>query len=110
MPWACQQYVSTLEGSETIDDEKLNKIAEALGVSVEAIKSFSDEGVINYFNTFNETDFSNSQGAFGHHDQYTFNPIEKLIEAYDENKKLYERLLESEKEKISYLEKLLKEK
>lgn len=105
-----QQYVSTLEGSETIDDERLNKIAEALGVSVEAIKSFSDEGVINYFNTFNETDFSNSQGAFGHHDQYTFNPIEKLIEAYDENKKLYERLLESEKEKISYLEKLLKEK
>ncbi len=102
-----QQYVSTLEGSETIDDERLNKIAEALGVSVEAIKSFSDEGVINYFNTFNETDFSNSQGAFGHHDQYTFNPIEKLIEAYDENKKLYERLLESEKEKISYLEKLL---
>lgn len=105
-----QQYVSTLEGSETIDDERLNKIADALGVSAETIKNFSDEGVFNYFNTFNDADFSNSQGAFGHHDQYTFNPIDKLIEAYDENKKLYERLLESEKEKISYLEKLLKEK
>ena len=105
-----QQSISNIEGSETIDDERLNKIAEVLGVSAEAIKSFSDEGVINYFNTFNETDFSNSQGAFGHHDQYTFNPIEKLIESYDENRKLYERLLESEKEKISYLEKLLKEK
>ena len=46
-----QQYVSTLEGSETIDDERLNKIAEALGVSVETIKNFSDEGVFNYFNT-----------------------------------------------------------
>lgn len=98
-----QQYVSTLEGSENIDDERLSKIAEALGVSVEAIKSFSDEGVINYFNTFNDTDFSNSQGAFGHHDQYTFNPVDKIVE-------LYERLVQAEKEKVEYLEKLLKEK
>jgi len=98
-----QQYVSTLEGSENIDDERLSKIAEALGVSIEAIKSFSDEGVINYFNTFNDTDFSNSQGAFGHHDQYTFNPIDKVVE-------LYERLVQAEKEKVEYLEKLLKEK
>jgi len=98
-----QQYVSTLEGSENIDDERLSKIAEALGVSIEAIKSFSDEGVINYFNTFNDTDFSNSQGAFGHHDQYTFNPVDKIVE-------LYERLVQAEKEKVEYLEKLLKEK
>lgn len=98
-----QQYVSTLEGSENIDDERLSKIAEALGVSIEAIKSFSDEGVINYFNTFNDTDFSNSQGAFGHHDQYTFNPVDKIVE-------LYERLVQAEKEKVEYLEKLLKGK
>ncbi|MXO03961.1 helix-turn-helix domain-containing protein [Flavobacterium sp. HBTb2-11-1] len=105
-----QQSVSNIEGSETIDDEKLNKIAEVLGVSAETIKNFSDEGVFNYFNTFNEPNFANSNGAFGQNNNCSFNPIDKLIESYDENRKLYERLLESEKEKISYLEKLLKEK
>ncbi|MBO9586748.1 MAG: helix-turn-helix transcriptional regulator [Flavobacterium sp.] len=102
-----QQHVSNIEGSETIDDQKLNAIAEALGVSAETIKNFSDEGVFNYFNTFNEPNFANSNGAFGQNNNCSFNPLDKLIESYDENKKLYERLLESEKEKISYLEKLL---
>jgi len=37
-----QQTISNIEGSETVDDEKLNVIAEALGVSAEAIKNFSD--------------------------------------------------------------------
>ncbi|GAA3728964.1 helix-turn-helix transcriptional regulator [Flavobacterium ginsengisoli] len=101
-----QQYVSTLEGTENIDDEKLNKIAQALGVSVETIKNFSDEAVFNIIgNTVTNHDNS---ALFQFHP--TFNPIDKLIESYDENRKLYERLLESEKEKISYLEKLLKEK
>jgi transcriptional regulator with XRE-family HTH domain len=101
-----QQYISTLEGTENIDDEKLNRIAEALGVSVETIKNFSDEAVFNIIgNTVTNHDNS---ALFQFHP--TFNPIDKLIESYDENKKLYERLLESEKEKISYLEKLLKEK
>lgn len=42
--------------------------------------------------------------------QPTFNPLDKLMESVDENKRLYERLLQSEKEKVEYLEKLLKEK
>jgi hypothetical protein len=33
-----------------------------------------------------------------------------MMEVVDENKKLYERLLQAEKDKIEYLEKLLKEK
>ena len=47
----------------------------------------------------------------------TFNPLEKLIEAYEENKKvyqekeaLYERLLQAERDKVAYLEKLVKDK
>lgn len=35
--------------------------------------------------------------------QCTFNPIEKLMEIIEENKKLYERLLASEREKIELL-------
>ena len=88
-----QQAISMMENSETIDEEKLEEVAKALGVSVEAIKNFSEEGVINYFNSFNDT--KNSQVNFGHH--CTFNPLDKLVDAYEENKRLYERLLEAEK-------------
>ena len=35
-----QQAVSIIENSETIDEEKLVEVAKALGVSVEAIKTF----------------------------------------------------------------------
>ncbi len=100
-----QQTVSILENSEDIDDEKLAEVAKALGVTVEAIKNFSDEGVINYFNTFGDNSFTN--GAFNA-SHCNFNPLDKLVEVYEENKKLYERLLDAEKEKNSYLEKLIK--
>ncbi|MFH7004240.1 helix-turn-helix domain-containing protein [Flavobacterium bizetiae] len=95
-----QQTVSILENSEDIDDEKLAEVAKALGVTVEAIKNFSDEGVINYFNTFNEAVANNN---FGRQDTINFNPIDKVVE-------LYERLVQAEKDKVEYLEKLLKGK
>ncbi|ABQ05633.1 DNA-binding transcriptional regulator, XRE-family HTH domain [Flavobacterium johnsoniae] len=93
-----QQTISALENSEEIDDEKLKQIAKALGVSVEALKNFSDEAAINYFNNF----YDNSNGTnFGTNNNCTFNPLDKLIEAYEENKKLYERLVQAEKIKWS---------
>ncbi|NUY82768.1 helix-turn-helix transcriptional regulator [Flavobacterium sp. MAH-1] len=95
-----QQTVSNMENSEDIDDVRLKDVAQALGVSLEAIKSFSEENVINYFNTFNDTDFSNSHGAFAHNHQCNFNPLDKVVE-------LYERLVQAEKDKVAYLEKLL---
>ena len=73
----------------------------------EGIENFSDEAMINYFNTFNDTVSSSN---FGHQNTCTFNPLDKLVEAYEENKKLYERLVQAEKDKVSYLEELLKKK
>ncbi|OHT45362.1 helix-turn-helix domain-containing protein [Flavobacterium tructae] len=99
-----QQTVSTLENSEEIDDERLSQVAKALGVTVEAIKNFSEEAAINYFNSFTD----NSAGTFNNH--CTFNPLDKLMESVEENKKLYERLLQAEKEKVEFLEKILKGK
>lgn len=99
-----QQSISHIEKSETLDDEKLEQVAQALGVTTAAIQNFSEEQVINYFNTFNE---KVSSSNFGHNNTCTFNPLDKLIEAVEENKKLYERLLKAEQEKNSYLEKLL---
>ena len=101
-----QQAVSAIENSETIDDEKLAEVAKALGVSVEAIKNFSEENMISYFNTFHDNSINN--GHLGHNNNCIFNPLDKLIEAYQEKEKLYERLLQAEKDKIEYLEKLLK--
>ena len=87
-----QQAISILENSEVVEDEKLAEVAKALGVTVEAIKNFSDEAVINYFNSF----IDNKGPIYtGHY--CTFNPLDKLVEAYEENRKLYERLLEAEK-------------
>jgi transcriptional regulator with XRE-family HTH domain len=102
-----QQSVSNIEASETIEEEKLVEVAKALGVTVEAIKNFSEESMINYFNTFQDN-IVTTGSIFA--TNCTFNPFDKLVEAYDENKKLYERLLASEKEKISYLEKLADKK
>ena len=89
-----QQSVSHIEQSETIEEELLQKVSKALGVSPEGIKRFSEEAVINYFNNFQD----NSEGTFNNH--CTFNPIDKVVE-------LYERLVQAEKDKVSYLEKLM---
>ena len=102
-----QQAVSKIEQSETIEDDKLEKIAKVLGVSKEGIENFSDENVFNNINNFNDN--SINHGPLNNY-YCTFNPLDKLIESQEENKKLYERLLKAEQEKNAYLEKLMKEK
>lgn len=97
-----QQAISNIEQSETIEDTKIEEIAKVLGVTKEGVKQFNEESIFNYFNSFHDS------SAFNTH--CTFNPLDKLIEAYEENKKLHERLLEAEKDKVSYLEQLLKNK
>ncbi|KQB38441.1 helix-turn-helix domain-containing protein [Flavobacterium aquidurense] len=95
-----QQTVSAIENSETIEDEKLTEIAKALGVSVEAIKNFTEENMINYFNTFYDNSVAN---GINNPVNCSFNPLDKIIE-------LYERMLLAEKEKVEFLEKLLKDR
>lgn len=96
-----QQSVSHLEQSESIEDEKLEKVAKALGVTKEGIKKFSEDAVLNIIsNTFNSHDTSTLNAV---NLQPNFNPLDKVVE-------LYERLVEAEKEKVKYLEELLKRK
>ncbi|WP_281227924.1 helix-turn-helix domain-containing protein [Flavobacterium aquiphilum] len=96
-----QQSVSNIEGSEIVDEEKLKVIAEVLGVSTEAIKNYSDETVLNVINnTFTSHDSSTINAI---NIQPNFNPLDKVVE-------LYERLVQAEKDKVEYLEKLLKGK
>jgi len=92
-----QQAVSKIEQSEKIEDDVLEKIAKSLGVTSEGIKKFNDEAVFNIIGN-NYHDHSSSVQY-----QCTFNPIDKLIEVYEENKKLYEQLLASERDKVEIL-------
>ncbi|OXE97412.1 DNA-binding XRE family transcriptional regulator [Flavobacterium araucananum] len=94
-----QQSVSNIEGSENVDEEKLNTIAEVLGVSVEAIKNYIDETVLNNIQNNYEGAVINSGPTVNHN--CNFNPLDKVVE-------LYERLVLAEKEKVEYLEKFMK--
>ena len=84
-----QQTISRLEQSEKIEDEKLQKIADALGTSVEGIKKFNEEGAINIISS----SLHDSAGSFNTNPVFNFNPVDKLVE-------LYERLLKEKDETI----------
>ncbi|CAD0001624.1 helix-turn-helix domain-containing protein [Flavobacterium salmonis] len=95
-----QQSVSNIEGSEIVDEEKLNAIAEALGVTSEAIKNYSDETVFNIIgNTYHDNASSLNYNC-------SFNPIDKIVQLYDEKIALYERMLKEKDEMMQKLEKI----
>ncbi|MEO5991239.1 MAG: helix-turn-helix transcriptional regulator [Ferruginibacter sp.] len=98
-----QQAISQLEQKESIDPALLLEISKSLKVPVEAIQNFNEEAALNIIsNTFN--DHSTLNGVLYNP---TFNPLDKLVEVIDENKKLYERLLQVEREKNELLQKML---
>lgn len=96
-----QQAVSKMEQSEKLEEGVLQRVAEALGVSPEAVKNYSDEAVI--YNIQNNYEGASVNSSPVSATNCTFNPIDKLIESYEENRKLYERLLASEREKVELL-------
>jgi len=100
-----QQAVSVLEQKEALDKDMIAKIAAILKVTPEAIENFNEDSIINII-CCNFTDTSTNNNNVN----YNFSPIEKVLEMMEENKKLYERLLQTEKEKVALLERLLEKK
>ncbi|MEN5195361.1 helix-turn-helix domain-containing protein [Sphingobacterium faecium] len=90
-----QKKISQLEAKEWIERDILEQVAAILNVSPEVIQRFDEEAAINIISS---TLHDNAGSVF-----YNFSPIDKLVEAYEENRKLYERLLESEREKLEML-------
>lgn len=86
-----QGTLSKLEQSATIDEDKLRQIADALEVSVDAIKNFNEDAIVNNIQNNYDSSVVNSQI------NYQFNSIEKIVE-------LYERMLAAEKKKNEDLE------
>jgi transcriptional regulator with XRE-family HTH domain len=94
-----QQTVSRMEQAETIEDDVLEKVAGILGTTAEAIKNFSEEAVINIISST----LNDNAGSINNNCSFTFNPIDKIVELYDEKIALLERLLQAEKEKNELL-------
>lgn len=103
-----QATLSSYEKKEKLDSEILDKLAKALEIPVEAITELEPETSINIFS-----------GTFSAHDsvkeqiigiKQVFNPMEKIIELYDEKVALYERMLKEKEEAISLLQEALKNK
>jgi len=95
-----QRRVSLLEGKEEIEPELLEKVARVLKVPAEAIKNFDEEAAVNII-TNSITNHDNSS-VYGH---YHFNPLDKVIQLYDEKIELYERMLKEKEDLIEYLKK-----
>ena len=89
-----QQEISKIEKQDEIEDKLLTQIASVLGISAEVIKDFDVEKAIYNINNIRDNTFE--QGATSIAQQ--FNPLDKIVE-------LYERLLQSEREKIELLKK-----
>ena len=85
-----------------MDNETLAKVANALNIPEDAIRNFTDEGAVHIVSN----NFSDNSSAYN---SYTINnPIERIVQLYDEKVELYERMLKSEQEKVALLEELLR--
>jgi len=93
-----RQTLSKIEQSDEVEKDKLEQIALVLGVPVEALESYNDDNVV--INIENMT----HSGVY----QYNFNPLDKLIEIVEENKALYQQVIQAEREKNALLESMLK--
>ena len=90
-----QQNFSKLEQKDEIEDNLLAKIADVLGVSIEAIKNFDERNVANVFSS----SFDNNSAVY----YSIYNPIDKISE-------LYERMMKEKDGQIELLKSLLDKK
>ena len=101
-----QQTISNIESNETVEHDQLEKMARAIGVSAQAIKDLDENAAV--YNIVQNSSISGTVSGQNYH--CTFNPFDKWAEAVEENKKLYEKLLKSEQEKVVMLERFLEER
>jgi transcriptional regulator with XRE-family HTH domain len=101
-----QKKISLLEQKEEVDTPLLEQISQVLHIPVEAFRNFDEEQAINIIsNTFH--DFKDNAMASAMNYQCNFDPIDKIVELYDEKIALYERMLKEKDDMMARLEKLI---
>lgn len=89
---------------EILEQEILDKIAKALEIPMEAITEPDNGTAINIVSsTFNDYAAINNYYP-------TFNPLDKVLELYDEKNALYERMLKEKDRMIEWLQEFVKDK
>ncbi|MCT3915081.1 helix-turn-helix transcriptional regulator [Elizabethkingia anophelis] len=100
-----QKKISLLEQKESVEKDILEQVAKILKVPTEAIENFDEEQAVNIIS--NTASFDNCQQPAFFNNQPSFNPIDKVVELYDEKIALYERMLKEKDEMMARLEKLI---
>ena len=98
-----QKKISMLEQKEVIENDILDQISHALKIPVEAFQNFDEEQAVNFISNH----FDNGAVGYQKYDSCSFNPIDKIVQLYDEKIALYERLLKEKDEMMVRLEKLI---
>lgn len=100
-----QATLSLYEKKSKLEPEVLQKLGKALDIPIEAITELEQGTAINIFSgTWND----NASNSVNYNP--TFNPIDKVVELYDDKIALYERMLKEKDEAISLLHDVLKDK
>jgi len=90
-----KQAVSKMEQIEKMDDEKLKQVANALGVTEDGLKKFTEENVLYYTNNFYENSNATATniGVVSNLENVNHFSMEQAV-------KLFEELLKMEREKL----------
>lgn len=99
-----QRKISLLEGRRQIEEAVLEQVAAALQLPVETIETFCEQNLVQAL--------AGGEKEKGKEPEETLSPtaallLERLLGQIEENKTLYERLLQSEREKVDLLRELL---
>jgi predicted component of viral defense system (DUF524 family) len=106
-----QRKVSLLEQKETVEPEILKRVSEVLKLPVEAFQNFDEEQAVNIIaSTFHDSAVANTftEGAQANF-HCTFNPLDKLLEAFEEIKRLNAELLKVKDEQIALLKQVTRQ-
>lgn len=99
-----QATLSSYEKKDKLEQDILDKIAKALDIPIEAITELDQGASINIVSS---TLHDNAGSIINYP---TFNPLDKVVQLYDEKIALYERMLKDKEEAISLLHEVLKER
>ncbi|CAK7004170.1 MAG: helix-turn-helix transcriptional regulator [Petrimonas sp.] len=95
-----KQAVSKMEQTEQMEDERIKQVAEALGVTEEGLKKFTEETVLYYTNNFYENSNATATNIG------TVSSIENINHfSMEQAIKLFEELIKIERKKFESLKK-----